>query len=65
MSQAGYNIPVIASSSKVQGKPDEDEEDALSAEPAGEDKWEPQTGEDNRDFLPHIARLALGNELCM
>jgi hypothetical protein len=64
MSQAGYNIPMIASSSKVQEKPNEDE-DALSAEPASESKWEPQTGEDNRDFLRRIARLALGTELCM
>jgi hypothetical protein len=65
MSQVGYNIPLMGSSSKAQRKDDEDEEDAASAEPAGESKWNRTGEEDNRDYYRRIARLAMGQELCM
>jgi hypothetical protein len=63
MSQVGYNIPLMGSSSKAQRKDDEDEEDAASA---NESKWDHRTGEeDRRDYFRRIARLAMGQELCM
>lgn len=57
LSQIGYHIPTTGLLSKEQNKED-------GADLAEVSKWEHRPGEEKRDWLRRVARLAMAEELC-